>query len=190
MTDWPARTLITNRGAYDAPVDFVTHKFSDELYEGGWSLIKDPIVIFSDHNMDGTTMSHHGGPIGGTAGGVPVQLIFWDGWWTGAGAAARAAVESQVQRMLTSRYFTQLTQYGVPHAPVWRGSITVTKPGSPSSASSADTMSKVLDLIDDLIDDDVFPDPDDGPRIAFIVIYPPWFSVSDADAPHGAHYYD
>ena len=190
MTNWPVRTVITDLDVFEVPFHIVTHKFNDEIYEGTWSRVNDPMVIFSDHNMDGKTMSYHGGAIGGTAEGVPVQLIFWDGWWNGAGTNARVAVEQQAQRMLNSRYFTQLTQYGIPHSPVWRGSITVTQPGAPASASSSDTMSKALDLIDDLIDDDVFPDPDDGPRIAFIVIYPPWFTVTGGAPPLGAHYYD
>ena len=101
-------------------VNFITHKLDDESYEGGWSLVHDPMVIFSDHNMDGNTMSNNGGAIAGTAGGVPVQLVFWGGWWN-TNAGTRAAIEAQTQRLLASRYFSQLTQYGIPHAPVWRG---------------------------------------------------------------------
>jgi hypothetical protein len=184
----PIRTIYTSAGPHTT-VDFVTHKLDDESYEGGWSLVHDPMVIFSDHNMDGNTMSNNGGTIAGTAGGVPVQLVFWGGWWNG-NAGTRAAIEAQTQRLLASRYFSQLTQYGIPHAPVWRGSTTVTKPAPPASASSKDTMRAVLDLIDDLIDDDVFPDPDDGPRIAFLIMMPGGFVVTGAGAPLGAHWYD
>lgn len=184
----PIRTIYTAAGLHTT-VSFITHKLDDESYEGGWSLVHDPMVIFADHNMDGNNMTNNGGTIAGTAGGVPVQLVFWGGWWNG-NAATRIAIEAQTQRLLASRYFSQLTQYGIPHSPVWRGSTTVTVPAPPASASSNATMRAVLDLIDDLIDDDVFPDPDDGPRIAFLVMMPGGFTVTGAGAPIGAHWYD
>ena len=81
------------------------------------------------------------------------------------------------------------TQYGV-RTPVWRGSVIVTKPGPPGTVSNQGAMSATLDLIDDLIDDDVFPDPDDGPRFAFLVLMPPGFVINDSDPANGAHYYD
>jgi hypothetical protein len=183
------RTVYAAGSLSGTTVEFYTQKLSDEDYEGGWSLVHDPMVVFSDHNMDGNSMTNHGGTVAGTAGGVPVQLVFWGGWWNG-NAGTRAAIEAQTQRLLASRYFSQLTQYGIPHAPVWRGSTTVTKPAPPASASSKDTMRAALDLIDDLIDDDVFPDPDDGPRIAFLVMMPGGFVVTGAGAPLGAHWYD
>src|SRR3954447_7766960 len=183
------RTIYTAHSLHGAAVAFYTQKLSDEDYEGGWSLVHDAMVIFSDHNMDGNVMRYNGGTVAGTAQGVPVQLVFWGGWWNG-NAGARAAIEAQTQRLLASRYFSQLTQYGIPHAPVWRGSTTVTKPSPPASASPKGTMRAVLDLIDDLIDDDVFPDPDDGPRIAFLVMMPGGFTVTGAGAPLGAHWYD
>lgn len=183
------RTVFTSHSLHGTAVDFYTQKFSDEDYEGGWSLVHDPMVIFSDHNMDGNTMSNNGGTVAGTAEGVPVQLVFWGGWWNG-NADTRTAIEAQTQRLLVSRYFSQLQQYGIPHAPVWRGSTTVTKPAPPVSASASATMRAALDLIDDLIDDDVFPDPDDGPRIAFLVMMPGGFVVTGTGAPLGAHWYD
>src|SRR5262249_28302022 len=139
----------------------------------------------------GKTMSFHNGILAGTAEGVPVQLVFWDSWWNGPGNTTRELVEQQTQRMLKSRYFSQLTQYGIPHAPVWRGSITVTKPGAPATLPVDKVTEEALDLIDKLIDDGVFPDPDDGPRIAFIVVFPPGFMITGTTAPPGgAHNYD
>ena len=89
--------------------------------------------------------------------------------------------------MLDSPYFSQLGQYGIARGPVWRGSLVVTEPAAPTSAPDVKTISrKVVDLIDDLIDDDVFPDPDDGPRILFIVVLPDGFVLTSADA-DGAH---
>src|SRR3954453_16979181 len=62
--------------------DLFTHKLDDYTFGGQWSVVKDAIVIFADHNRDGNTFSFHGGPIAGAAGGHPVQLIFWGSWWT------------------------------------------------------------------------------------------------------------
>lgn len=173
----------------DIFVPLVTSKLSDESYQGAWSRDRNPIILFADHNLDGTTMSHHGGTVAGTPGGVPVQLLFWGSWWQGAGAASRANIQAQTQRLLASRYFAELTQYGIPHAPVWRGSMIVTKPAPPASGDARQTMRATLDLIDDLLDDDVFPDPDDGPRIAFLVLLPdPFRFVSGPnDGALGAH---
>jgi hypothetical protein len=47
-------------------------------------------------------------------------------------------------------------------------------PGPPGAFNSNDDQQAVPDLIDDLIDDDVFPDPDDE-KIAFVVFMPKGF---------------
>jgi hypothetical protein len=172
------------------PYSVLTNKLSDESYQGVWRREKNPIVVFSDHNLDGTAMTHHGGTVAGTATGVPVQLLFWGSWWKEAGAASRANIEAQTQRLLASRYFDELAQYGIPHAPVWRGSLIVTRPGPPASGTVSQTMRHTLNLIDDLLDDDVFPDPDDGDRIAFIVMLPDGFVLTDAVDAAGAHGHD
>src|SRR3954447_22397398 len=168
--------------------DLFTHKLDDYTFEGGWSVVKDPIVIFADHNRDGNTFSFHGGPIAGAPGGHPVQLIFWGSWWTTPdGSACRGLFEQRTKDLLATRYFSELTQYGIPHAPVWRGATIVTQPGPPGAADSKGVMRATLDLIDDLLDDDVFPDPDDNPRFAFLVLMPPGFTTTDAN---GAHWHD
>ncbi|HEX8509800.1 MAG TPA: hypothetical protein VF635_09950, partial [Propionibacteriaceae bacterium] len=168
----------------------LTKKLDDQTYEGGWWTAKDTTVVFSDHGLDGTAVTFHGGPVAGDPAGHPVQLIFWGGWWNqGDGAARRGLFEQRVKDLLRTPYFSELDQYGV-HTPVWRGSVIVTEPGPPSTVSNRAAMSATLDLIDDLIDDDVFPDPDDGPRFAFLVLMPPGFVIDDADPANGAHYYD
>ncbi|MFF2276193.1 hypothetical protein [Agromyces sp. NPDC058126] len=168
--------------------EILTNKLSDESYEGVWSRVRDPIYIFADHNMDGTKMTHHGGTIAGTATGVPVQLLFWGSWWNGPGSGMKGEIIAQTHRLLASRYFTQLVQYGIPRAPVWRGAMTVISPGPPMSGSGTETMRATLDMVDDLLDDDVFPDPDDGPRIAFVVLLPDGYVVTDGGL--GAHWHD
>ena len=186
MTERFLHTLAEIPG-FDETVALSTRKLSDESFVGTWSRIPKPMVTFADHNMGGRSMTHHGGPIAGASGGTPVQLVFWGQWWTGPGAATRAAIEAQAQRLLASRYFAELAQYGIGTSPFWRGSITVTHPAAPASGTASQAIRATLDLIDDLIDDDVFPDPDDGPRIAFIVVMPAGFTVSDA---MGSHWHD
>jgi hypothetical protein len=168
--------------------EILTNKLSDESYEGVWNRVRDPIYIFADHNMDGTQMTYHGGTIAGTASGVPVQLLFWGSWWKGPGDGMRGEIIAQTQRLLASRYFSQLAQYGIPRAPVWRGATIVIDPGPPSSGDVNSTMRATLDMVDDLLDDDVFPDPDDGPRIAFVVLLPGGYVVTDGSL--GAHWHD
>ncbi|MBS1675674.1 MAG: hypothetical protein JSS74_17125 [Actinobacteria bacterium] len=174
----------------DSPPFVVTRKVDDQTFEGVWSRASDTTVVFADHILDGTSVTHHGGPVAGDPSGHPVQLIFWGDWWNQAdGAARRALFEQRVQDLLETPYFHELEQYGV-HAPVWRGSTTVTRPGPPGTISVNGAMTASLDLIDDLIDDDVFPDPDDGARFAFLVLMPPGFVIQDANPANGAHYYD
>ncbi|MGZ6638083.1 MAG: hypothetical protein ACXVH3_31305 [Solirubrobacteraceae bacterium] len=129
-------------------------------------------------------MTFHGGAIGT---GLPVQLLFWGSWWLSPdGADRRAMIEARTQAMLASDYFSELFQYGI-NRPRWRGATIVTKPSPPMSFNSTDDEQAVPDLIDDLIDDDVFPDPDDE-RIAYIVLMPAGFT--ETISANGAHTYD
>ena len=65
---------------------------------------------------------------------------------------------NRLQAVISSPYFSELAQYGI-NPPYWRGAKVVTKkkPGPPGSFNSNDDQQAVPDLIDDLIDDDVFP---------------------------------
>jgi hypothetical protein len=95
-------------------------------------------------------------------------------------------IEARTQAMLGSDYFSELYQYGI-NRPRWRGATIVTKPSPPMSFNSTDDEKAVPDLIDALIDDNVFPDPDDE-RIAFIVLMPAGFT--ETISANGAHTYD
>ena len=74
-----------------------------------------------------------GGAVAGAPGGHPLQLLFWGDWWNGPGATKCGLVEVRTRALLESGYFSELLQYGVPRAPVWRGSLIVTGPAPPSS---------------------------------------------------------
>lgn len=172
----------------DAKTDLFTHKVDDETFEGSWARARDHMIVFADHNRDGNTFSFHGGAIAGAPEGHPVQLIFWGSWWnTADGSARRALFEQRTQALLGTRYFTELGQYGIPHAPTWRGSTTVVRPAPPGATNPSGAMRATLDLIDDLLDDGVFPDPDDAARFVFLVLMPPGFTTGGAN---GAHWHD
>lgn len=149
-----------------------TYIVSEREIESWWSHPNVPLLVFNDSALPGTSVDFHGGPIGS---GMPVQLLFWGGWWNSAdGIARRVLIESRVQAVLASDYFSELAQYGI-ERPHWRGATIVIQPGPPMAFNSDDDVQAVPDLIDDLIDDDVFPDPDDE-KIAFIVFMPGGFT--------------
>jgi len=164
-----------------------TIQVNDETSVGVWSRPNRPKLIFSDNYLDGT-LTNSGGPVAGAPGGHPLQLLFWGDWWKSAGAAKCGLVEERTKALLESGYFSELTQYGVPHAPVWRGSLIVTDPAPPSFANDAnDFMEEVLRMVEDLLEDDVFPDPDDGPRILFVVLLPDTITLGPDLGAGGAH---
>jgi hypothetical protein len=167
-----------------------TIQVSDETSIGVWSKPNRPKLIFRDNDLDGTLMNG-GGAIAGAPGGHPLQLLFWGDWWLGAGAAKRGLVVERTKALLESGYFSELAQYGIPHAPVWRGSMTVIDPAPPGVANDAnDLMTKVLRMVEDLIEDDKLPDPDDGPRILCVVLLPDTLTLGPALGASGAHSYD
>lgn len=163
----------------------ITYQRDDHSCSGAWSRPKVPALVFADNSHNGSTVAYHHGVLGGAH--TPVQLVFWGAWWNGAGAAQRGLIESRTRALLASRYFTELAQYHISGAPTWRGSITVVSPAPPLGAvDSTVAMRRVLGLVEDCIDDGVFPDPDDGPRIAYIVLMPQGFTVAGGTVA-GAH---
>jgi hypothetical protein len=132
------------------------------------------VLVFADSNLPGFSVQHHGGPVGS---GTPVELLFWGDFWNSPdGISRRNLIMTRVQAVLASDYFSELKQYGI-DKPHWRGSLVVMKPGPPGAFNSNGDIQAVPDLIDDLIDDDVFPDPDDE-QIAFVVFMPAGFTQS------------
>ena len=164
----------------------MTHHYDDENFSGLWAHPTEQILTFSD-SLFAAPFVYHGGPVGGI--NTPIRLIFWGQWWTtDDGVARRDMVISRTQAMLASPYFDQLDQYYIAAPPVWGGDAKVVlDPGPPGAVSANDAQDAVLDLVDNLIDDGEYGDPDDGPRIGFIVCMPPGFECTRAD---GAHKYD
>jgi hypothetical protein len=174
--------LVNTKVRFDFNSATVIHE--ERSFQGVWSKPNIPVLIFKDHKLPGSSVTFHGGAIGT---GLPVQLIFWGSWWNGPDGAARAnLIIDRTPAVINSEYFSELEQYGIAR-PTWRGALIVTEPSPPSAFNSTDDQTAVPDLIDDLIDDDVFPDPDDG-RIAFVVLMPQGFT--ETIGANGAHTYD
>jgi hypothetical protein len=155
---------------------------SDRGVEGLWSTPNVPLIVFSEALLPkgATGVTPHGG---GVATAAPVQLLFWGGWWaTAEGGQRRWMIEDRLQALLASEYLSELAQYGVA-PPHFRGSLIVSKPAPPMSFSG-DNDHSPGDMIVDLIENDLFPDPDDEP-IAYLVLMPKGFSAPGTS--NGAH---
>jgi len=166
----------------DSPISAATIVLSDRTFASSWSRPVDPTVVFKDHSLPGFSVQHHGGPVGS---GTPVQLLFWGDWWkTDEGVARRSLYITRVQAVLDSPYFSELVQYGIAK-PHWRGALVVTEPGPPAAFKSTDDVQKVPKMIVELIEGDVFPDPDDE-KIAFFVFMAKGFTTIPANG-NGSH---
>ena len=162
-------------------LSYATYIFSERTFQSAWSHPDVPVLVFADNSLPGFSVQHHGGPVGS---GTPVELLFWGDWWNTAEGIARLNLYvTRVQALLASHYFSELAQYGIVK-PQWRGAKIVTQPGPPASFNSNEDVQAVPDLIDDLIDDDVFPDPDDE-KIAFVVFMAKGFTESIGE--NGSH---
>jgi hypothetical protein len=191
-TALPYLRLIENYSVVDTPINFTPPPHPASLYtvvheensvQGTWARVDVPILTFADNSLGAGSVKFHGGPV---ASGAPIQLIFWGSWWkTPDGATQATLIIDRTQAVITSNYFSELAQYGVA-PPRWRGALTVTDPSPPTTFNNNKDSNVVYDLVDSLIDNDVFPDPDDE-RIAFVVLMPRGFTTAIA---RGAHYYD
>lgn len=183
----PFRTIAVTRGTGSDISTLLTHRLDDETSQGIWSTAPETEIVFADHNRDGNAISYYGGAIAGAAGGTPVQLLFWGSWWSQEqeGKDLAGQLQDAVQTLLGLRYWSGLTQYGIPHAPVFRGATTVISPAPPTNGDQA--ASALMDMVDDLIDEGTLPDPDDG-RLAIIAFMPKGFKETNAQGAHGDDY--
>lgn len=162
-----------------------TEIIAEQSFQSSWSNPNVPLLIFADSGIGASPVTFHGGPIGSS---LPIEVLFWGDWWLSSeGVDRQSLIISRLQAVIASPYFSELAQYGI-SPPHWRGAKVVTKPGAPASFNSNDDMQAVPDLIDDLIDDDVFPDPDDE-QIAQIVFMPKGFTQTiNANGAHTSDY--
>jgi hypothetical protein len=160
---------------------YFTYLFNEQALQSSWSHPNVPLLIFADSILAGSSVQNHGGP-GGS--GLGVELLFWGDWWNSPeGSTRRALIQTRAQTLLNTDYFSELKQYGI-ERPHWRGSLTVTRPGAPGAFNSTGDYQVVPNLIDSLIDDSVYPDPDDE-RIASLVFMPKGFVENTGN--NGAH---
>ncbi|MEP7179565.1 MAG: hypothetical protein ABI775_10775, partial [Pseudonocardiales bacterium] len=154
--------------------------WNESFSQSAWSRPDVPLLIFADDNLGGRPVTFHDGPLGT---GLPIQLIYWGEYWNSPdGSARRAMLDSRTQALLASSYYSELDQYGVA-PPRWRGSIVATQLPAPSTFASEKDIKQVKKLTSRLLDDDVFPDPDEG-RIGFVVLMPNGFTTNVANGAH------
>jgi len=121
-----------------------------------------------------------GGP---KVGAVDLELLFWGDAWRTATAPSTNDVINAMQQLVDSPYLSALHQYGFTSLHL-RGATLVSDPGPGYPKFSADN---VRDFVWALIDDDVFPEPDDsGGRIIYLVVAPMGATYDDTSA-RGAH---
>jgi hypothetical protein len=162
-------------------MSYATLMPDDQSIQGSWSNPNVPLLIFKDNSLPGTSVDYHGGRV---SSGTPVELLFWGDWWNSDEGAARLNLYvTRAQDLLASDYFSELVQYGVAK-PTWRGAKVVTDPEPLAAFNSNKDVQSVPDLIGALIDDNVFPDPDDE-RIAFVVFMAKGFTTSLGE--NGSH---
>ena len=119
----------------------------------------------------------------GKVGNVDLELLFWgDQWWNASGPSMQEVIGA-VQQLLASPYLSALAQYGTDNVNL-RSATLVSKPGPGVPTFSANA---VRDMVWALIDDNVFPEPDEpGGKIIYMVFAPLGSMYNDSGA-RGAH---
>jgi hypothetical protein len=163
----------------------LTEYIADQSFQSSWSHPNVPLLIFSDSGIGASPVTFHGGPIGSA---LPIEALFWGDWWLSPeGVGFQAMIVQRLQAVIASPYFSELAQYGI-QPPHWRGAKVVTRPSAPTAFNSKSDTQAVPDLIDALIDDDVFPDTDDE-QIAQLVFMPKGFTQTiGANGAHTSDY--
>jgi hypothetical protein len=119
----------------------------------------------------------------GTIGNVDLELLFWGNqWWSATGPTMNEIIGA-VQQLLASPYLSALTQYGFGNVNL-RSATLVSQPAPGVPTFSADA---VRNMVWALIDDNVFPEPDEaGGKIIYMVFAPNGSRYNDSGA-RGAH---
>jgi hypothetical protein len=122
-----------------------------------------------------TALTNHGGAF---ASGLPVQLIFWGPAWqtlfdpSNPGQLLSDTFTAAVKSILAGPWISALRQYGVHRCP-FGGSMIYTSSG-PALLPNTLQEQNVQDLLQSLIDDGTFPEPDDagGANLYFVMLPP------------------
>jgi hypothetical protein len=126
-----------------------------------------------------TAVTNHGGAIG-TAD--PVELIFWGTAWQALpdpgnpGTLLSDTVTAQVKSVLAGPWISALRQYGVRRCSF--GSSQIFTSSNPALLPATLSEDDVQGVIQSLIDDNTFPEPDEpGGRNLYFVFLPPGAQV-------------
>jgi hypothetical protein len=141
---------------------------------------------FPNNPGTSTSLSFHNGAI---ATGAPVQLIFWGSLWNQPSTSPSTGdIINAVQNLLAGPFLSGLRQYGIDRSP-FRGAIVVTSPEPPALPNTfSDAGGDIEDLVNALINDGHFPEPDeDGGRNIYCVVMPPNTKYNGPDGVIGAH---
>jgi hypothetical protein len=125
------------------------------------------------------SMNRGDGPVVTTAQLVP---LFWGDFWRTATDPAVGDVYQAIAQILASPYLSEVMQYGFESLTLDVPRIVIPPEPVPQSFSGDDAK----DLVWDLIDGGLFPEPDDGGRNVYMVFAPKGSSYDDSGAT-GAH---
>jgi len=151
--------------------------------------IKSPKI----NQCSSTAITFNGGSIG-TADAV--QLLYWTSIWqtlpdpSNPGQLLQNTFTAAVQSILAGPWIAGLRQYGIRPCP-FGGSHIITSP-NPPFAPNTFTCGDVQWIVNSLIDEGFFPEPDDpGGRNLYIVLMPPNTQFNPGGGPpaRGAHSY-
>jgi hypothetical protein len=107
--------------------------------------------------------------------------VFWGDWWNNAGAKSRDDLIGAVQNILAGPFTRALDQYGISQ-PTYRGYYVV--PGTVTTFGG----SNIQGLVQGLIDDGTYPEPDEpGGRNGYFVMMPFGSVDTSVGGPCGAH---
>jgi hypothetical protein len=138
------------------------------------------VLYFYNMNSPGATITNNGGP---TVGVSPLQLIFWGGFWDLAVNPSTGDIITAVQKIIASPYLSEMDQYGFGSLP-FGGARTVYDPGVPYPTYSGDD---AKNMVSDLIDTGIFPEPDeDNGRNVYMIFAPGGTKYNESDD-GGAH---
>jgi hypothetical protein len=130
-----------------------------------------PSVLFTPHPAENATSG--GGSIMGTASwGVPIYTIFWGSYWgTTAGQNYAAQLEGAINSMFyNSAYLDGLQQYGTSYRAGVPGSGTV-EVFNYSDPSSGFAQSTFQNVVQNAIDNQGLPEPDDYSNEGIYVVF-------------------
>jgi hypothetical protein len=155
-------------GASPRPVGIVAEG-EQRLPEVTGAVVGLDIIFPPIGSCPSTAVTPHGGAIG-TAD--PVQLIFWGSVWQTSLSGLSQQFTADVRSILAGPYMSGLRQYGVKRCS-FGGSLIVLSPPPPFVPSTF-TDATVQGVVQSLIDQGTFPEPDEpGGRNLYFIIMPP-----------------